>query len=33
MRVTRLVDPKLAREDHTKDIDFTPAIGQRGGDA
>jgi len=25
MHVARLVAPKLEREDHTKDIDFTPA--------
>ena len=25
MHVARLVAPKLDREDHTKDIDFTPA--------
>ena len=31
MHVARLVAPKLEREDHTKDIEFTPAgIRSRG---
>jgi len=33
MHVARLIAPKLEREDHTKDIDFTPAavqVAERG---